>query len=57
MDEAEARAAIVMCYKCYNTGLTYKRCAYSFKLCLQCTKYVQYGCIITFRTLPNPNRS
>jgi hypothetical protein len=25
MDEVEAGAAVVMCYKCHNTGLTYKR--------------------------------
>jgi hypothetical protein len=25
MDEAEARLAVVMCYKCHNTGHTYKR--------------------------------
>jgi hypothetical protein len=26
MDEAEAGAAVVMCYKCLSTGHTYKRC-------------------------------
>jgi hypothetical protein len=26
MDEAEAGPAVVMCYKCHNTGQTYKRC-------------------------------
>jgi hypothetical protein len=33
MDEAEAGAAVVMCYKCLNTGHTYKRCTTTSYAC------------------------
>jgi hypothetical protein len=33
MDEAEAGAAVVMCYKCLSTGHTYKRCTATSYAC------------------------
>jgi hypothetical protein len=33
MDEAEAGAAVVMCYRCLNTGHTYKRCTTTSYAC------------------------
>jgi hypothetical protein len=33
MDEVEAGAAVVMCYKCHNTGHTYKRCTTTSYAC------------------------
>jgi hypothetical protein len=33
MDEAEVGAAVVMCYKCLNTGHTYKRCTATSYAC------------------------
>jgi hypothetical protein len=33
MDEAEAGAAVVMCYKCLGTGHTYKRCTTTSYAC------------------------
>jgi hypothetical protein len=33
MYEAEARAAVVMCYKCHNTSHTYKRCTTTIYAC------------------------
>jgi hypothetical protein len=33
MGEAEAGAAVVMCYKCHSTGHTYKRCTATSYAC------------------------
>jgi hypothetical protein len=33
MDEAEAGLAVVMCYKCHNTGHKYKRCTTTSYAC------------------------
>jgi hypothetical protein len=55
MDEAEAGPAVVMCYKCHNTGHTYKRCT--------TTSYASNAPPTTsvsssnFRTIPTPSRS
>jgi hypothetical protein len=33
MDKAEDGVAVVMCYKCHNTGQTYKRCTTTSYAC------------------------
>jgi hypothetical protein len=53
MDEAEAGAAVVLCYKCHNKGHTYKRYTATS---LQRTSYSQCGFISNFKTIPTPIR-